>query len=34
MAVDEDWTSPFAIRKSGVNTITYKDQRGEESFEK
>ena len=34
MAVDREWTSPFEIRMSGANVMTYKDQRGEESFAK
>jgi len=32
MAVDSKWTTPFVIKISGKNTITYSDQRGEESF--
>jgi len=34
MAVDSEWTTPFVIKQTGQNTITYKDERGEESFEK
>jgi hypothetical protein len=32
MAVDTEWTTPFVITMSGKNSITYKDQRGEETF--
>jgi hypothetical protein len=34
MAVDSEWTTPFAIKMSGKDTIKYSDQRGEEFFVK